>query len=368
MKYFGQTFSYLKKNFVLPIAAFAVPALVACFLSTPYWEVVFVTEFGDTPYITVSQTFRLMFGDSWQYVWPVIVIAVVQVFGAAFMMSAMDRHFRTGKLLYGSSLRLINNSIFPIALGVAIMSVFSIIWRFVLFGIVMLVQVSAEAMSMVPGAAIAVIAAVAVGAFVLHVVIVSQMLFWAPVMFIYGYKFRDAAAASFKLMSGQRLFTGLLLPMMICVGIQMLVGFSDAHAAVSVVMNFFVFLFTNAYTTAHTMLSFYGISELERRDVKPYKTVTVPHRKEQKQEKQEKYDKQEQQKQDVEQMSHGVKHVTAGKSGSAHGMRYRSARTSTPKKSAKAVKAVSEKRKTDKNTTPPDVINDATDEGDDNVV
>ena len=122
----------------------------------------------------------------------------------------------------------------------------------------------------------AVIAAVVVLAFVLHVLIITPMLFWAPVMFIYGYRFRDAAAASFKMLSGQKIFWGLLLPMLICAGLQMLIGFLDVHRAVVIIMNFLVFLFTNSYATAYTMLSFYGISDLERRDVKAYKSIVLP--------------------------------------------------------------------------------------------
>ncbi len=279
VRYFGQTFSYLKKNFLLPIICFVVPSVVACFLSTPYWEVAFVTGFDETPYISAAQTFRLMFGDSWQYLWPVIVVSIVQIFGAALMMSAMDRHFRTGRLSLRGAWTLINNSVFAIAIGVAVMCAVSIIWRFIVFGIVMLVQVSSEAMNMSPNATIAVIAAIAVLAFILHVLINTPILFWAPIMFIYGYRFRDAAAASFKL-TGNRLFTSLLLPMIICAGIQLLIGFLDVHRAVAIVMNFFVFLFTNSFVTCFTMLSFYGISELDRRDIKPYH-APIPRVKEQ---------------------------------------------------------------------------------------
>lgn len=293
MKYVGQTFEYLKKNILTVLIAFVMPSAVACFLSTPYWEVAFVTDFVDTPYISVSETFRLMFGDSWQYLWPVVVVAVVQVFGAALLMSVMDRHFRTGRSAVRPVWALINNSIFPIAIGVALMCALSIAWRFVLFGIVMLIQTSAEAMSFAPGAATAVIAAVAVVAFFIHVLMITPMLFWAPMMFIYGYKFRDAAAASYKMLSGQKVFLGLMLPMAICAGIQMLVGFLEVHIAIAITVNFFVFLFTNSYSAAYVMLSFYGISELERRDVRRYAPIVLPRVPEQKPENKEKQEKSE---------------------------------------------------------------------------
>lgn len=276
MKYFGQTFSYLKKNFWLPVVAMVIPSIAACFLSTPYWEVSFVAAFDYAPYLSAAQTFRIMFGDSWQYIWPVVVVAVLQVFGAALVMSAVDRHFRTGRLSLRDPLRLINNSVFPLAIGVAIMSLASIIWRFLLFGLVMLVQVSAEALAFPEGAALAVISAFAVGMFVIHGLIITPMLFWAPIMFVYGYRFRDAAATSFKLISGKKIFRELFLPMLILAGVQLIVGFLQAHAAVACTVDFFVFLATNVYATVYTMIVFYNISELERRDVEPYRNIPLP--------------------------------------------------------------------------------------------
>ena len=276
MKYMGQTFSYLKKNFWLPVVAMVIPSIVACFLSTPYWEVSFVAAFDYDPYLSASQTFRILFGDSWQYFWPVVVVAVVQVFGASLVMSGIDRHFRTGRLSLRDPLRLINNSVFPIAIGVTVMSAASIIWRFLLFGLVMLVQVSADAMALPAGAALAVISALAVGMFIIHGLIITPMLFWAPIMFVYGYRFRDAAATSFKLIAGKKIFRGLFMPMVLLAGVQLLVGFLQAPTAVAYVVNFFVFLATNVYATVYTVLTFYGISELDRRDIEPYRNIPLP--------------------------------------------------------------------------------------------
>lgn len=272
MKYLAQTFAYLKKNFWLPIAAMLVPSLAACFLSTPFWEVTFVAAFDYDPYLSASQTFAILFGDSWKYVWPVIIVSVVQVFGAALVMSCIDRHFRTGRLSLRSAWRMINNSIFPIAIGVAIMCAVSVVLRFLLFGLVMLVQAICSSATLPTGAALTVISIIAVGMFVLHVLIITPMLFWAPIMFVYGYRFRDAAATSFKMLSGKSVFIGLFLPMLFCAGIQLLMGLLQVHAAISITVGFFVFLVTNVYTTCFIMVAFYGISELDRRDIEPYRS------------------------------------------------------------------------------------------------
>ena len=269
------TFSYLKKNFLLPVLAMLIPSVAACFLYTPYWEVSFVAAFDFNPYRRAGETFWILFGDSWQYVWPVVLVAALQVVGAAIIMSAMDRHFRTGNLSFKSPWRLINISVFPMAVGVALMSAVAILARFLTFGLVSLVQAIFGAMSAAPGTVLAFISAIAVGVFVLHIFALLPMLMWAPVMFIYGYKFRDAAAMSFKLIAGKKLFWSLFLPMLICAGVQLLVGFLHVHAAIACAVSFVVFLFTNVYTTVYTMIVFYDISGLDRRDIEPYKLLPV---------------------------------------------------------------------------------------------
>lgn len=270
MKYLGQTFSYLKKNFWLPVVVMIIPAVVACFLSTPFWEVSFVSGFDYDPYVSVSHTFRIIFGDSWQYFWPVIVISVFQIIGASLIMSAVDRHFRTGKLSLRSPWRLVNYSIFPMFVGIMIMCAVSVLWRFVLFGLVTLVQWSFSVMHFPTGAALALISAIALALFVVHMLIITPMLYWAPIMVIYGYKFRDAAAMSYKLISGTRSFIGLIVPMLLCAGVQLLIGFLGVHIAIERVCSFFIFLFTNVYIVVYSVVSFYDISGLGRRDVKPH--------------------------------------------------------------------------------------------------
>ncbi len=276
MRYTGQTFSYLKKNLWLPILAMTVPAVIACFLSTPYWEITFVTAFDYDPYIPLGATFRIIFGDSWTYVWPVVVIAVFQIIGAALVMSAIDVHFRTGKFSLKQPLRQINNTIFPVAAGVTVMSVISIVWRFVLFGLTSLIQVIFGAAGASGGAALAVISVTAVLLFVVHVMILTPIMYWAPIMFIYGYRFRDAAATSFKLVSGKKIFFGLLVPMLALAAMQLIVGFLGVHIAALRVTGFIASLVTNVYTTVYIMVSFYGISGLERRDLKPYAAFPLP--------------------------------------------------------------------------------------------
>lgn len=276
MKYVGQTLEYLKKHLWLPFAAMIIPSVAACFFSTPYWEVAFVADFDYVPYRTAGETFHIMFGDSWKYLWPVVLVGSAQVLGSAFVMSAMDRHFRTGGLSGRSAWSMINNSVFPVAIGVIVMSVISIILRFLLFGLISLVQAISGAAMFSSGATLAIISTIAVGLFIFHIIIITPVLFWAPIMFIYGYKFRDAAATSYKLISQKKLYGGLLVPTVFCAGLQLLMGFLQVHAAIGYSVNFVVALVTNVFITVYVMISFYDICGLERRDIKPYQRPIMP--------------------------------------------------------------------------------------------
>lgn len=256
-----------------------IPSVIAAFFAPPFRELTFVAELIDEPFLSASDTFAVMLGGDWLYVWPTVLVALTQVIAAALVMSTMDKHFRSGRLSLRSPLKLINFSVFPMLIGVAAMGAVSIVLRIVLFGVVSLVQAIAHSASLPAGAATAVIAGLAVGVFVLHIVIIMPMLFWSPLMFVYGYRFRDAAAASFQLISGKKLFPALLLPLVMPAGLQLLVAFLDPHYAVWVTVSFLLFLVTNVYVTVYVMIAFYAISELDRRDIKPYKAPPLPQRK-----------------------------------------------------------------------------------------
>ncbi len=275
MKYLKKTFSYLKKNFWLPVTVMILPAVVACFLSTPYWEVSFVSAYDMTK-LSVRSTWHIMFGDSWQYIWPVVVISICQIAGTTLIMSTVDKHFKTGKLSLRMPFRLINNTVFPITAGVVVMCVFSILWRFIEFGLTSLTLVLCDAFGFAPQATVAVIGLLAAVLFFFHVLITTPILFWAPTMFIYGYGFRDAAATSFKMISGQKVFRGLFVPLAVCAAVQLTAGFLNPYYAVSCVVDFFVFLATNVYVPVYVMITFYEISGLDRRDLKPYENIPLP--------------------------------------------------------------------------------------------
>lgn len=276
MRYSAQTFAYLKRNFWLPILVMAVPSVAACFLLYPYSEVAFITLFDYDPFLSASKTFAILFGGSWHIVWKLFLVCGLQILAVSLLVSAVDRHFRTGKLSLDTPARLWNYSLFPVILSLLIVFAAAIAERFILLGLVMLVQVIFMSAHFGAVAALVVIAVIAVALFVFHVIITAPMLYWAPLMFVYGYRLRDAAASSFKILSGQKAGRGIVIPLCICAAIQVVTGFFNPYAAVTYAVNFILFLFTDTYVTVYVILSFYNICKLERRDVLPYENIPLP--------------------------------------------------------------------------------------------
>ena len=275
MKYFAQTFSYLKKNFLPIFLVMIVPSAVACLLSTPYWEVSFSAVYATEPYRTFEQTFLLIFDNYWKYIWPVVLTSALQIVASSLIMSAIDRHFRTGRMSLKSPFRLMNVTIVPIVFGVLIMSAVGVVYRFVLLGLVMLTQTITIAARAALIVRYIIVTVVAVGLFVLHLLTIIPMLYWAPMMFVYGYGLRDAAAYSFKMISGKKVFGGIIVPLVLSAGVQLAVGFLGANAVVGTIVDFVVYLFTNMYVTVYIIVSFYHVSELDRRDVVFYMPIVT---------------------------------------------------------------------------------------------
>ncbi|MCH5157859.1 MAG: hypothetical protein J1F33_01555 [Clostridiales bacterium] len=252
-----------------------IPSVAACLLSTPYWEVSFAAAYQYEHTLPFGEIMSTVFDDYWKYVWPVVFTSALQIAASSLIMSAIDRHFRTAKMSLRSPFKLMNISIVPVLFGVLIMSAVSVVFRFVLYGLVTLVQWISDAASFAPVAPQIIVAVIAVGLFVLHILTIVPMLYWAPMMFVYGYGLRDAAAYSFKMIGGKKVGRGILLPLLICAAVQLLVGYLDTPEAVCKLIGFFIYLFTNMYVTVYVIVSFYHFSELDRRDVVVYMPIVT---------------------------------------------------------------------------------------------
>lgn len=278
MKYFSATIQYLKKHLWAATIILIIPSVFACVFALPFNEVAFIAEFDYRPF---GQTFKLIFDESWRNFWPVIVVTFLQIVCCSFLISVTDRHLRTGTLFLKSPMRMINYSIFPVTVSVILMCAVSVLFRLILLGMVSLVQAIGVTTGLPIAAATVIISIIAFLLFAAHVIATLPMIYWPPIMFLYGYRFRDAAAASFKMISGRssKLFVGLFIPMLIGAIIQTIVAFCNLPVWAAAIIGFFVFLIVNGYTTVYAVVSFYELGDLERRDFKPYEkymSITSP--------------------------------------------------------------------------------------------
>lgn len=270
VRYLGLTFSYLKKNWWILLLFFLVPAVVQGLLSVPFYEVVYVTQIRGETVSGFNSLFFKLFGDSWTYAWPVILISVLQVISMSFAMGWMERHFRTGVRSLTRPFNAAANMIKPIIWVVLIVSAISIAWRFVILGATALVREICFLSGATPNATVIILSVVAVILFFVHVWIILPILLWQPIMNEMGYSLRDTASFSFRVMSGKlfRLFIGYILPMGVVLAVTMVVNFTSLPQHAVIIVHSLVHLFTLVYSCAYLMCTAFDVLEFDRRDIK----------------------------------------------------------------------------------------------------
>ena len=97
-------------------------------------------------------------------------------------------------------------------------------------------------------------------------------MYWTPMMVIYGFSFRDAAAASIRLLDGNMfgILCGLILPFVIVAVLQNAFCFIP-NAVVLIVLAVLLYLFLIMYVMSFIMVSMFGLSKMERRDEKSFR-------------------------------------------------------------------------------------------------
>lgn len=271
MKYFLNAVAYLKKAWWYLILLVLVPSIVAGILSTPFWEVSFLMERGIV-HLTSKELFMLLFGDSWQNAWPVIVIAVVQIIFFSLAVSLTERHFRVGKMSFNHPFRSINNCIWPVALTTGILSVVSILWRFVVYGVTVLISFLGMVMNAPAEMVFVFMCVFALALFVVHLMIITLIVFWPIVMIEYGYGLRDSVVYVFRALNRKfwKIFLSLLLPVIVFIPVVMvLIWLRLPFYGYCIIWSVF-FLALNVYSLAFIMTNSFDLLELERRDIQKF--------------------------------------------------------------------------------------------------
>lgn len=273
MGYIGKTFKYLKKSGWLIALIMLVPSIVAGLLSTPFWELTFVPTIMNQPNgHRAIALFFVLFGDSWKNAWPVIVITTVSILFFSFAFAVISRHFRTGRLSVSRPFKSINLFLAPVSINVLIISLLSIAWRFVVYGIMSLVRVICFSLYASSTTVYILLVFFALVLFVVHIFMLAPMLTWAPLMTEFGYSFRDAASASFRMLgkNAGKLFIGLLLPLLIPLLATVLLEIFAVAEWIKIIVFCVIYLLIYTYICAYIMVATFDVYQLERRDVPKY--------------------------------------------------------------------------------------------------
>ena len=181
----------------------------------------------------------------------------------------MEKHFRSGKLMLKEPLKQINNYMLPVLVTFILLSLILALYGALQTGMVTLLHFIISGRGY-PSALNLVIAGIlSLALFVLSMWAACSSMYWTPMMVIYGYSFRDAAAASYRLLDGKifRTMCGLLVPFLIVAVLQTVFSFIN-NVYVSAALAVFLYLFLIVYVVSYVMISMFALSGMERRDVK----------------------------------------------------------------------------------------------------
>ena len=273
MAYVKKTFKYMLKAF-WALALVCLPAALALGVFTkPMASLSYIGEYASSDIKGFADIFWLIFNKyATKYVYPIVLIFVALVFSSALSLSVIEKHFRVGKLMLRAPLGQINNYFLPVVISYTILALIMALYGIIQTGLVALLHVLLSGWGQ-PTVFNAVIAAIlSLGLFVLSMWAACSAMYWTPIMVIYGFSFRDAAAASIRLLDGNMfgILCGLILPFVIVAVLQNAFCFIP-NAVVLIVLAVLLYLFLIMYVMSFIMVSMFGLSKMERRDEKSFR-------------------------------------------------------------------------------------------------
>jgi len=265
MKYFLQSVKYMMRNFIPLVMVAVLPAVILGLLVAPGGVPTFFVSYasgrGDLPQHFAGYLFN------WRTLAAIALILVIMIVGASIIISAIEKHMRVGVMSVRSPIRLLNHSIIPVAITLVFWTLLLVVFRFLLFGLLLLVNLifgNNWVLSFI------IMFAVYVGLLVLYLFLSSPLLLWTPCMMIYGYKFGDAASSSFRMAGkrSRRLFVAQLMPLLIIFGAQIIIDlvFAPLSFPAAAPINIIMCLFLMMYFCSLSAVAYFDLAELGRKD------------------------------------------------------------------------------------------------------
>ena len=277
MKYLVKTFQYLKRSAWLLVLIALVPAFVMAVFFKPIGIISFFPEYCIHDVRSFADIFWMLASrEGRPIIWPFFVVAALLFVFYALILAVIEKHLKTGALNGKNLLISLNNNFIP--------ALFSLIFIALVLIVAVVLQASLLTLlhSIVSGAGRATVldcfyaAVVALLIFAGVMVAVLPMMYWGPVMQIFGYKFNDSVVETAHLI-GKKLFNlilGLALPLLAAGILSLALNTIPIKGAGKVIANLLIdtviHIFVLIYTASYVMVSVFDITGLERRDSKRY--------------------------------------------------------------------------------------------------
>lgn len=253
------------------LALVCLPAAVVLGIFTkPMGSLSYLAAYSQTAVRGFPDMFWLIFNRyATKYVYPLVLILSSLVFCTSLCLSIIEKHFRVGKLLLVSPLKQINIYFLPVALSFILLSLILALYGMVQTGVLTLLHGLISGWGYPSVLNLILAAVISLALFVLFVLAACSTMYWAPMMVIYGFSFRDAAASSLRLIDGKtgRILAGLLFPFLLVAVLESVFSFIP-NKYVCAALGVAEYLFLIMYVIAYIMVSMFDLSGMERRDEK----------------------------------------------------------------------------------------------------
>ena len=194
MRFFKNTLSYLKSAFLVAALVAVIPSILLGIFVKPMSTITFLADYYHVKIVNFLDIYRLMIIDRGiDTIWIALLVLVSLLIYFSISLAMIEKHMRTGRLTARRLVADLNNNIMSTIISMVAFSIFLAIVQVLLSSVLTLLHSIVGSHTAVPKPMECVYATfIALIVFAATIRFVTEMMFWGPVMQVYGYAFRDA--------------------------------------------------------------------------------------------------------------------------------------------------------------------------------
>lgn len=273
MGYLKSTIKYLKRSWWVLALCFLPSAVLLGFFARPILSIGFIYDYMNLDVKNYSDIFWLFINKvSLTHVYPIILMFVIIFIAVTIIFSVIEKHLRVGRLLIRKPFSEVNNYFLPVFFMMLIFSAMLCLYFIINISLITLFHFiisGAGVPSMVSGALAVIINFIL---FIVLIILMSLFIYVIPLQNIFGYSFTESLSMSIKYVGDNKIkiLTGIFIPLFLVALIEFIVSSISPPDMVSVIINTILHLAIFVYMIPYTMITFFKISGLERKDNKKY--------------------------------------------------------------------------------------------------